>query len=354
MSIELCSIPDNPLPGQPEAFTILARDGVGLRVACWPAEGAARGTVLVVQGRSEFIEKYAEVVGMLLARGFAVIAFDWRGQGGSQRLTDNPRKGHVRRFSDYRLDLAAIIEQVLPRMPGPCHVLGHSMGAAILLEAAHDLAPRGTCGAFPFERMVLTAPMIEIIGAEHNKLWPRLTALAFQMAGMGRSFVPGGGETATITRPFAGNPLSSDPVRYARSAAVASACPHLAIGDPTVDWVAGALGLMRRLAQPRLPLGIVVPTLVIAAGSDSIVSSAAIERFCARIKAGRAIVLPGARHEILIERDVYREAFWQAFDAFVPGTDLRGQDRMSAREHGEGGLVHTAVTGRDDRAAALG
>jgi lysophospholipase len=354
VSIELCSIPDNPVPGRPEVFTILARDGVGLRVACWPAEGRARGTVLVVQGRSEFIEKYGEVVGMLLARGFAVVAFDWRGQGGSQRLTTNARKGHVRRFSDYRLDLAAVVEQVLPRMPAPCHVLGHSMGAAILLDAAHDLAPRGTCPAFPFERMVLTAPMIEIVGAEPDKLWPRLTALAVRLAGLGRSFVPGGGETATITRPFAGNPLSSDPVRYSRSAELAAACPQLAIGDPTVDWAAGALALTRRLARPHLPVAIVVPTLVIAAGADSIVSSPAIERFCARLKAGRAIVLPGARHEILIERAVYWEAFWRAFDAFVPGTDLRGRETPSAGEDGERGLVHAAVAGCDDGAPALG
>ena len=41
-----------------------------------------------------------------------------------------------------------------------------------------------------------------------------------------------------------------------------------------------------------------------------------------RLKAGRVIVIPGARHEILMERDVLREQFWAAFDAFVPGTPL--------------------------------
>jgi lysophospholipase len=354
VSIELCSIPENPIPGRPEVFTILARDGVGLRVARWAARGVARGTVLVVQGRSEFIEKYAEVVGMLLARGFAVVAFDWRGQGGSQRLTDNPRKGHVRRFSDYRLDLSAVVEQVLPDMPAPIHVLAHSMGAALMLDAAHELAPRGPSAAFPFARMVLSAPMIEIVGAEPDRLRPRWTAMGARLLGLGRSFVPQGGETATLTRPFAGNPLSSDPVRYARNAELAAACPHLAIGDPTIDWAAGAMALTRRLAQPRLPLGIVVPTLVVAAGADTIVSSAAIERFCARLKAGRVIVLPGARHEILIERAVYWEAFWRAFDAFVPGSDAAREPPASAGEDGERGLVHAAVAGGDDGAAALG
>ena len=46
---------------------------------------AKRGTVVVLGGRAEFIEKYFEVIGELLARDFAVAALDWRGQGGSAR-----------------------------------------------------------------------------------------------------------------------------------------------------------------------------------------------------------------------------------------------------------------------------
>ena len=33
-----------------------------------------------------------------------------------------------------------------------------------------------------------------------------------------------------------------------------------------------------------------------------------------------AIVIPGARHEILMEREAIREQFWAAFDAFIPGS----------------------------------
>ena len=48
--------------------------------------------------------------------------------------------------------------------------------------------------------------------------------------------------------------------------------------------------------------------------------TAAAERFAARLKAGRIMVIPGALHEILMERDAIRELFWAAFDAFLPGT----------------------------------
>jgi lysophospholipase len=32
-------------------------------------------------------------------------------------------------------------------------------------------------------------------------------------------------------------------------------------------------------------------------------------------------VIPGARHEILMERDAIRAQFWAAFDAFIPGSE---------------------------------
>src|SRR5215218_5328385 len=77
---------------------------------------------------------------------------------------------------------------------------------------------------------------------------------------------------------------------------------------------------MKRFIDPRYAPKIRLPTLIIAAGADPVCSTPATERFAARLKAGHAIVIPGARHEIMMERDDIREQFWAAFDAFVPGT----------------------------------
>ncbi len=66
------------------------------------------------------IEKFFEVIGDLRARGFAVATIDWRGQGGSQRLLPDPRKGHIGDFSAYQLDLEVLMrEVVLPDCPAP-------------------------------------------------------------------------------------------------------------------------------------------------------------------------------------------------------------------------------------------
>jgi lysophospholipase len=178
-----------------------------------------------------------------------------------------------------------------------------------------------------------------------------LASLMFWL-GLGKAFVPGGGDTAIATKPFEGNRLTADPVRYARNSALSAQARHLSIGDPTIAWVRTAFRLMARLNAPSAALDVHVPTLVIAAGRDPVVSTPAIERFAARLKTGSALVLPTARHEILMETDDIRAQFWAAFDAFIPGEDQRSND--SAREQLEGGLMQRLAGGRDDPASAGG
>ncbi len=346
--------PDNPVPAEPTLVSVTTRDGFPLRTAYWmPRTDTPKGTVCILQGRAEFIEKYFEVVGELLERGFAVVAFDWRGQGLSGRQVKNPRKGHVRHFSEFRRDLEAIRDQVLvPHMPEPHFALAHSMGGAIALGGAHD-------GWLPFRRVVTTTPMIALCIISRPRS-AAILARVLRLLGFGKAFVPGGGETSIATLPFKGNRLTSDPDRYARNANAATAIGAGAIGAPTVAWLDAAFRFMRRFTDPRYAMTIRLPTLIVAAGEDPVCATPATERFASRLKAGHAIVLPGARHEILMERDAIREQFWAAFDAFIPGTpdpvspekaDLAALG-LSAEQFDRGG-VDAAVAGRDD-APAIG
>ena len=69
-----------------QARTICGRDGDRLRTAIFDAAPGTprRGVCVLLNGQTEFIEKYDEVIGELQGRGFAVATLDWRGQGGSQ------------------------------------------------------------------------------------------------------------------------------------------------------------------------------------------------------------------------------------------------------------------------------
>lgn len=316
---QLFETPENPVPAGAELHNLTTKDGVQLRAAMWPSRtiGPARnassaGTILLCQGRSEFIEKYFELVEEFLARGFCVVAFDWRGQGGSQRALPNPRKGHVDDFSLYWQDIDAITRDILtPHCPKPWSALGHSMGGAILLDMA------GSVKNFPLERLVLTAPMIDLYGLK-NPGFSRFLASALNVLGLAGRYAPGGGDTMGNTLPFAGNVLTSDPARYARSAEVLNQHPQIGLGHPTVGWIHAAFRTMDKLMQPEFPRRTYTPTLILGAGADRVVSLHAIEAFAHRLKAGRLIILPHAEHEILVERDVFRAQFWAAVDAFLP------------------------------------
>ena len=315
--MKLISIPANPVPDDAATAMLQTPDDVLLRYARWAPPPGRKGTVCIFQGRAEFIEKYFEVVRDLRARGFAVATLDWRGQGLSQRALHDRYRGHVTSFADYGIDLKTFMKEVvLPDCPPPLFALAHSMGAAVLIQAAAK-------GHRWFDRMVLTAPMIRLNG---NRVFGGAPALARTLRAMGRgaAYVPGGSPVMLQTLPFSGNILTSDPVRYARAAAMLEAEPALGLGSPTIAWIDSAFRVMGQFRPVSYPARIRQPILIVAAGRDHLISTAAIETFAIHLRAGAHVVIPGAQHEIMMEQDQYRAQFWAAFDAFVPGTAMYG------------------------------
>src|SRR3981189_1717749 len=253
LDMRMIPIPANPVPEGAATAMLQTPDGVRLRYARWAPPPGRKGTVCVFQGRAEFIEKYFEVVRDLRARGFAVATLDWRGQGLSQRALRDPFKGHVSYFSEYAIELA------------------HSMGAAVLIQAAAK-------GHRWFDRMVLTAPMIRLTNRRLLSLAPTF-ARVLRLAGRGSGYVPGGTATVLAAEPFIGNPMTSDPVRFTRTAAVLETEPALGLGAPTVGWADAALRVMGQLQSASYPGRIRQPILIVGAGRDELGSTAALQAF---------------------------------------------------------------------------
>ena len=315
--MKLVSILANPVPDGATVGSLKTPDGVTLRYARFAPPPGRKGTVCIFPGRSECIEKYFETVRDLRARGFAVAILDWRGQGLSDRALRDPRKGHVTNYSQYDTDLAAFMKEVvLPDCPPPLFALGHSMGATVLIRAAHQ-------GHRWFDRVVLSAPIIALPGMRASRLAQNAAGF-LRLFGFGSRYIPGGDANVIGTEPFMGNVLTSDPVRYARNAAIIEAEPALGLGAPTIAWASATFRAIRPFRNPTYPGSIRQPILIIAAGREEVVSTPAIEEFASYMRAGSHLILPGARHEILMELDRHRAQFWAAFDAFVPGTPLFG------------------------------
>ncbi|MGZ3411920.1 MAG: alpha/beta fold hydrolase [Xanthobacteraceae bacterium] len=315
--MKLVSIPANPAPDGAVLSMLKTPDGVSLRTVRWPPPPGRKGTVCLFQGRAEFIEKYFETVRDLHARGFAVATLDWRGQGLSDRALSDSRKGYVQDYSQFDTDLSTFMKEiVLPDCPPPFFALAHSMGSAMLMRAAAR-------NERWFDRMVFTAPLIRIAKAPFGRFAPAI-ARVLRLSGFGSMYVPGGRATVPGALPFVGNILTTDPVRYARTVAIIDAEPALGIGAPTVAWADATFKAMAEFAEPGFAGRVRQPILIVAAGRDKVVSTPAIEEFSTHLRAGTHLIIAGAQHEIMMEQDHFRQQFWAAFDAFVPGTPLFG------------------------------
>ena len=311
---QLVGLAKNPVPSGAVVGTLTATDGKALRFMRWEAnQSPRRGTVCLFGGRTEFAEKYFEAVADLRRRGFAVASLDWRGQGGSERLLPNPRKGHARDFADHDADLNLFMRQiVLPDSPPPYIGLAHSMGGNILLRAAAR-------SNLWFDKIVLSAPMIRINrkSLPMARVFAKMTTSAMYRLGAATSYVPGGSDDYGETWPFEANFLTTDRERFVRNNAIVVAEPALGLGSPTYGWMHAAFASMHAITQASHLAAIKVPVLFVLGSNDPIADSPFIEDYATRLKLARSITIPFARHEILQERDDVRQQFWAAFDAFA-------------------------------------
>jgi lysophospholipase len=310
----LIGYPGNSVPEAAECGFFKASDGRRLRYALLREGQGLKGTVCLLQGRGDFIERYFETMTDLQQRGFAVATFDWRGQGGSERRLRNPNKNYVRSFREYDDDLASFISKILmPDCPPPYYALGHSMAGCILIRNLRRHAW--------FSKVVLTAPMFDVKTAP----WPRWLAPVlvrlFCILTLGRIFVPGERRRPMGIRDFPNNNLTSDLGRFTRDVHTVEIAPELGVGGPTIRWVKAAFDAMREVMEPRRNSMVRVPILVVAADIEQVTSTEACHELAAKEPNVVTVVVHYSRHEVLMERDHVREQFWAAFDAFIEGKD---------------------------------
>jgi lysophospholipase len=296
-----------------EPFSLTA-PGAVLRAARFPGnpDVPAQGVCVLLNGQTEFIEKYFETIDELRGRGFAVATMDWRGQGGSSRLlTDDSRKSYVADFRDYDLDLAALMHTLVEPMlaPGTQPIaLAHSMGG-------HNLLRYLTQHPDSFAACALSAPMIGISLRGQREWMVRLVTWWEIRRGNRGGWVWGMQERDPHAMTFATQMVTSDAQRFERTQMLLREYPNLRMAGATWGWLAAALRSMAWLRARAERIA--TPLLIVGAGKDRICLTAEAKAFAARAPHADWLEIADAEHELLAERSVYRDQFWAAFDAFI-------------------------------------
>jgi lysophospholipase len=297
-----------PAPQDFRPFFVTAGT-VRLRAARFDADDP-RAVCLLLGGQTEFIEKYFEVIDELRGRGFSVVTFDWRGQGGSDRSLPDARKAHIEDFTAYDQDLDVMIRIVVQPMNLPAVAVAHSMGGNILLRRLHNVGGE-------FSAAVLCAPMLGI--NPRGTPWWVVEKIARHLNRNGPSseFVWGMAKRDQLTLSFDRQIVTSDRARYARNQALLAANPDLRLNGPTWGWLGAAIRSIALTRSPGYAEAISTRAILFGAGRDRVCETPAIAGFAARMPHAQFVEIADAEHEILMERDVLRDRFWSAFDNFI-------------------------------------
>ncbi len=286
--------------GPPGATCVWLQAGAArIRVAWWKA--GDKGTVLLLPGRTECIEKYGRAAGDLVARGFSVITIDWRGQGLADRVLPDRREGHVGDFSEYQQDLDAMLAEAgRAGLPQPFYMIAHSMGGCIGL--------RGLMRGLPVKAAAFSAPMWGIAMAA----WLRpvasvVSALAAPLGLMNRYAPSTSAETYLLQAPFAGNVLTTDREMWDYMRRQVAEVPDLALGGPSIGWLKAALHECAALAVMPAPR---IPAICALGTAEKVVDVPPVHLRMAAWANGQLDLYPGSEHEIMMEGPAVRQRFF--------------------------------------------
>ena len=290
---EIAEGPDNGT-----CFWVVTGDGLRLRVGYWKATHRTKGTIFLFPGRTEYVELQGSTAKSFADRAFSICTIDWRGHGLSDRVLSNPNTLHVNRFSDYQLDVAALIEAASELdMPKPWFLLGNSMGGCIGLRALLN--------GLPVSASAFTAPMWGLKMSRFQRLAALPVSWAAQGIGQGERYVPGhDGKNYALSNPFEGNRITRDPANYEYWVSQARSKPNLQTAGSSMRWLHQGVVECGRLSKGDPPN---VSCLVFCGAQDGVVDIKVIRDRMKTWPNGRFEAVPGARHALLLEVPEVRE-----------------------------------------------
>ncbi len=284
------------------------KDGKKIRLAYWKdVKKNNKGTILLQQGHNEFIEKYFETIQDLIDRNYNVVSFDWRGQGMSDHMISDLHKQYIENFDIHDQDLTYIINSFIKKnFPGPLIGFGHSMGGCLMLSSLKQHQN-------DFEALLLSAPML---GFKNESLLTLITLLSFPFVKKDEYLFLSKPNFGKET-PFIENDLTNDIMRYERTLNLVRLYPEIRLWGITNAWAQAVRIRLKELRNDSVIKNTETKILVFNSLQDSVVDPNKIIRTISKMKNSTIINFENCKHEILMEKDIYRKELWNEFDQFI-------------------------------------
>jgi lysophospholipase len=306
---EICQIDENPAPQNGQYGFLRMRDGKMLRNGVFMPEGAARGTIVLMTGYSEFIEKYFETIQDLLNMGYCVAALEWRCHGLSQSNSSDPDRLHLDDFDQNIEDLEDRYDRLVRGYcPAPYFGFAHSMGGLISLRAAHKHPDW-------FVGLAQSAPMLGIKLPFIFEVLRRVLTPLFMLTGPSDRYGPLDPPNLATGEARVNN-ITHDEVRFARGEKIWRTHPQLKIIGRSLGWSSSTFKIMEQTQQPSYLRHVTTPLFIGTAEDELLVDNGAHAHALNHLPNGQGKFYPNAKHELVMEKDATREAFLADIDSF--------------------------------------
>lgn len=269
------------------------------------------GTIIIVPGRTEFIEKYRELCWDLRELGCSFCVYDHLGQGKSTRLINDSQKGYIHDFDTYVEDLKDIVNSVaLQRSTGPVWLLAHSMGGTISALATQN-------GLASVKGLLLVSPMFQInTGKLHRPLLAELLCTIVSHAGGRTRYVWGSGRVNPSIS-FKNNVLTTDSRRFSHNLKLITENPDMALGGPTFGWLHQAFRAMRSARKQAGEID--CSTMIFRTADERVVGLPEMEQFCEQVRRCQLVTYRDCQHELLMEKNEIRNDLLGKVRKFLKG-----------------------------------
>jgi len=271
----------------------------------------ARNCLVIFPGRSEAIEKYAEVVYDLAqttaGKNLNFYLMDHRGQGSSGRMVSPDDLGYVDQFHNYVLDVESFIkDQKLEKNCEKVFLLAHSLGAGIS-TAYILLHPKF------FNKVALISPMLKILTKPYTYKVARAIVQASTMIGRGAKFAVGQKRFNPDDK-FEGNTVTSSLARFKMSRSIFVTYPASKLGGVSNRFV---LEVMKgtNLIRSRYH-EISAPLRVFHAGLEYFSEPSEMIKICDEAINCERSLFTTSKHELLMERDEIRSEVIKSLGEF--------------------------------------